>query len=136
MMKNRLPGQDELTGFLLAMSNLAPCRVLTLGGGADFLLEQGYFAQELDLGAQPEEEFDATLLENGGDSALWQEALRVLKPGGHLLLADLCVTDVKTHVLALQEAGFEVLHVEDATALWEGPADAKTRYFLSVCRKP
>ena len=25
---------------------------------------------------------------------------------------------------------------EDATALWEGPAEAKTRYFLSVCRKP
>lgn len=149
-------GGPELTEFLLAMSGLGPCRLLELGAeeASSVLLEAGYFAQGVDAVLAPEFEdgaFEAVLSQgvlygSGQEKAAWQEALRLLKQGGLFLLADACFSDVKGHVAVLQEAGFEVLHVEDATALWAeyGQMEileqlggrGRCRYFLSICRKP
>lgn len=167
-MRKKYSGGEALTEFLLAMSGLEPCRILDLGAGEGgtvrLLREQGFFAQGID--SEPsadveagdflhcpygDGEFDAVLSEgvffgSGQEEACWQEALRLLKKGGMLLLADVCFTDVKGHVTRLQDAGFQVDHVEDATALWaeyglleqveQVGGKGRCRYFLSVCQKP
>ena len=154
----------ELTEFLLAMSGLEPCRILDLGAGdgrtVGMLLEQGFFAQGIDSCAGENVEagdvlhcpyedgsFDAVITEgvayaSGQEQELLQEAKRVLKPGGMLLLADFCFTDTKGHVIMLENAGFQVNHVEDATAIWldaggleEMEEWDRCRYFLSICEK-
>jgi len=163
MTKKYMAG-EELTQFLLAMSGLEPCRILDLGAGEGrtvrMLIDQGFFAQGIDECAGeyveagdllhcPYEDgsFDAVIAEgvcyaSGQEQAVWQEAKRLLKNSGLLLLADFCFTDTKGHVQALENAGFQVLHVEDATALWldaGGLEDMKEwkrcRYFLTICER-
>jgi len=157
-MMTKYSGGDVLTEFLLTMSGLEPCRVLDLGAGngdtVRLLQEQGYFAEGAD-GDLPcgyaDGSFDAVISEgvcygSGQQEGLWQEALRLLKTGGMFLLADVCFTDTKGHVAALQDAGFQVEHVEDASALWaeyglleqveQLGGRGRCRYFLSVCTKP
>lgn len=163
MMKKYAAG-EELTQFLLAMSGLEPCRILDLGAGdgrtVRLLNEQGFFAQGIDETAGENVEagdvlhcpyadgsFDAVVAEgvcyaSGQEQAVWQEAKRLLKTGGMLLLADFCFTDTKGHVQALENAGFQVMHVEDATAVWldigcveDMEEWNRCRYFLSICEK-
>ena len=157
-MMTKYSGGDVLTDFLLTMSGMEPCRILDLGAGdgatVGMLQTQGYFAEGTD-GTVPcayeEGSFDAVISEgvcygSGQKEAMWQEALRLLKKGGMFLLADVCFTDTKGHVAALQDAGFQVEHVEDASALWaeyglleqveQLGGRGRCRYFLSVCSKP
>ena len=153
-MNKKYTGGPELTQFLLAMSGLAPCRILNLGTDngqtVELLLEQGFFAEETGeiLNCAYEDgSFDAVIAEgvcyaSGQEQEAWREARRLLKTGGMFLMADLCFTDTKGHVQALQDAGFQVLHVEDATALWlesgcpeDLEGQGRCRYFLSICEK-
>ena len=153
-MNKKYTGGPELTQFLLAMSGLAPCRILNLGTDngqtVELLLEQGFFAEETGeiLNCAYEDgSFDAVIAEgvcyaSGQEQAVWQEAKRLLKTGGMLLLADFCFTDTKGHVQALENAGFQVMHVEDATAVWldigcveDMEEWNRCRYFLSICEK-
>lgn len=156
-MMTKYSGGDVLTEFLLTMSGLEPCRILDLGAGngetVRMLLEQGFFAEGTDEvlpTAYEDGSFDAVICEgicygSGRKTELWQEALRLLKQGGMLLLADVCFTDTKGHVAELENAGYQVEHVEDASALWAEfglleqvellGGRGRCRYFLSVCTK-
>lgn len=168
MMMTKYAGGAELTEILLMMSGLEPCRILDLGaGGGDtvrLLREQGFFAQGMDADGNDDVEadnilrchyedgsFDAVISEGvffgtGREMEGWSEALRLLKTGGTLLLADVCFTDVRGHVERLQSTGFQVEHVEDASALWADcghleqveqlGGKGRCRYLLSVCTKP
>lgn len=167
-MTMKYAGGEILTEFLLTMSGLAPCRILDLGAGSGetirLLREQGYFAQGIDETGNEDVEpgdilhchyedgsFDAVISEGvlfgtGRETEGWAEALRLLKTGGTFLLADVCFTDVRGHVDRMQKAGFQVEHVEEATALWgdcgyleqveQLGGKGRCRYFLSVCTKP
>lgn len=73
--------------------------------------------------------FDAILSEcafyvSGSPKAALQEAARLLKKGGTLLLADVSPLPLETQIQTLQEAGFAVKHLEDITPLWK-------EYYLS-----
>ena len=167
-MTKKYTGGEVLTEFLLTMSGLEPCRILDLGAGSGetvrLLRDQGFFAQGIDeIGNEDVEagdflhchyedgSFDAVICEGvlfgtGREADGWAEALRLLKSGGTLLLADVCFVDVMGHVDRLEKAGFQVDHVEEASALWadcgylqqveELGGKGRCRYFLSVCRKP
>ena len=127
---------DELTTFLFEMADISPCRILELTGDegtAASLKEQGFDVVRPDEGTFEEVSFDAVISQ---DSAAAAEAAKLLKQGGTYLLSDVCLTDVKEHVLALEEAGFVVLHVEDATFLRSAAhPEEKHHYFLTVCEK-
>lgn len=140
MKEMKHPGGEELTGFLLAMSGLEPCRIVDFGAGGGhtvrFLRELGFFAEGLDLkpgedvqrGDFLQTDFEDGLLDavisecafyiSGAPDQAAAEAARVLRKGGLLLLADVCFTDVMEHVSWLETKGFRALHVEDATELW------------------
>ena len=166
-MMTKYAGGPELTEILLMMSGLEPCRILDLGAGdgatVRSLRDQGFFAQGLDQEGNADVEagdclhchyedgsFDTVISEgvcygSGQEAELWKEALRLLRKGGQFLLADVCFSNVKGHVQKLEEAGFQVNHVEDATVLWAeyGLLDqveqvggkGRCRYLLSICEK-
>ena len=152
-MTQRFAGNEELTAFLLTMSGLEPCRILELSTGEktarEQLLAQGFFAEamaEADTVLHtgfPDGTFDAILSEGSmflseDPAAARKEAARLLRQGGLLLLADGSRLSSKAHVLELEAAGFQVLHVEDATELWGGAdveGEEPLRYLLTICEK-
>lgn len=141
-MTERYAGGMELTGFLLEMAGLSPCRILDMDPHAAetvaYLKELGFDAVAMGDGELAD--FDAVISEGTFHETERGagEAARYLKQGGMLLLADVCLVDVKEHIAILEQAGFHVLHVEDATALWMElyPEQcSKCRYFLTICEK-
>lgn len=68
--------------------------------------------------------FDAIISEcaffiSGNAESARNEAARLLKKGGLLLLADVSFTSLEQHISDLNLAGFSVLQTEDITPLWK-----------------
>lgn len=159
-MQENYPEVGEMTVFLLEMAGLAPCRILDMGAGdgktVRYLKSLGFDALGLDKapGADveegdllhtlyPDESFDAVIAEcafqaSGDLSGAAKEAARLLKRGGMLLMSDVCHENVNEHIALLEGAGFNVLHVEDATPLWRelcAEAGNRGRFCLTICER-
>ena len=140
---NAHPGGTEHTRCLLAFaaeSGLSPgARVLDLGAGAgetvQLLQGLGYAAEGIDLAPRspsvregnllsadyPDGSFDAVISQcaffvSGDVPGALRESLRLLKPGGLLLLSDVSFESLAPQAEA---AGFCVLWEEDMTGLWK-----------------
>lgn len=137
-----------MTRHLLSLTPLVPCRILDMGAGngqsVQLLLDMGFDAVGIDLLCASQsvllqgdflhcpfaaQTFDAILSEcafyvSGSPKAALQEAARLLRKGGTLLLADVSPLPLETQIQTLQEAGFAVKHLEDITPLWK-------EYYLS-----
>ena len=140
------PGGQSMTRRLLQMADLPPGgQILELGCGAgqtnDYLRQLGYDALGIDLEAAgnsahiqagdmlhlpfPDAAFDAVVAEcslsaSGDVSAALQNAYRVLKPGGHLLVSDVFFQETDGQeaqrlVQLVRQAGFAVSEWEDAS---------------------
>lgn len=105
----------------------------------------------------PDQSFDAILSEcsfyvSGNPAGALQEARRLLKKGGYLLLADVSYHSPELHAQLLTSSGFQICAVEDLTALWKeyyisciwnGTADllcprrekGPCYYYLTVCER-
>ncbi len=150
------PGGREMTDRLLQMASFPTgAHVLELGcgnGQTTLLLQQlGYHAIGIDRKAIseashvqegdmlhlafPKESFDVVVAEcsmsaSGDVPAALEQAYRVLKPGGHLLISDVFFpeTDGKQGELwarMIQQAGFCMIELEDVSSV------AK-RYFFQI----
>lgn len=174
-MSEKHPGGISLTQKLIRLSGISPCHILDMGAGdghsVRFLKELGFQAEGIDLVPDkdvssgnflfcpfPDESFDAILSEcsfyiSGDSPTAIKEAVRLLKPGGKLLLADVSFLAPENFCQTLEEAGLSVLHLEDYTQLWKeyyisciwnGTADelcplpshkGKCSYYLTVCER-
>ena len=136
---NGHPGGIAHTRHLLDLASLpAGARILDLGAGAGesvlLMRELGYDASGLDLSPRAEFVQQGDLLQTGlPDAAVdavrsqcsffvsgnvqqaLQEAHRLLKPGGKLLLSDVFFSPAEA---LMQNAGLTVLCKEDLTAQW------------------
>jgi len=143
---NRHPGGGEHTRRLMELANLPDgASVLDMGAGAgetvELLRSLGFAARGIDLDPRgdsvercdllhtpyPGGSFDAVLSEcayfvSGDQPGALREAYRLLKSGGTLLLSDVFF-DAPEELLA--SAGFQILYIEDMTALWR-------EYFLEA----
>ena len=167
---NRHPGGEEHTLHMLELAALpAGSKILDLGAGAGesvrLLRELGYDAAGLDLRPRSgdvsrgdllrtgfaDESFDGILSEcafyvSGDIPGAFRESFRLLKPGGALMVSDVCFAAPEP---IAESAGFHVEHAEDLTplwreyyieAIWRGTADCcgirgKCAYKLLICRK-
>lgn len=141
---NRHPGGKKNTYRLLNMGKLEPpCRILDAGCGegesVSLLKEMGFDAVGADLknGIDflnlpfDDESFDAVISEcaffiSGNQKKAIEEAFRVLKPGGKLLLADIFFEDIP----------FEVSEIEDITDEWKEYYLEKIWAGESICDIP
>ena len=169
---NGHPGGREHSLKMLALSGLLPgsC-ILDMGAGAGetikLLREQEYKIRGIDLNPRSEEVEQGDFLQSslpgdmfdgiisqcaffvsGNVPKAFQEACRMLKPGGILMLSDVCPQGQGLDRQA-EEAGFYVLYAEDLTtqwkayyieAIWRGTADCvpgqiKCNYQMVICRK-
>ena len=132
---NGHPGGTEHTRRLLELANLPRgARIIDLGAGAgeavQLMREQGFDALGIDLRPRselvekgdmhasgfPSESFDAVLSQcafflSGDPPAALQEAQRILKPEGLLLLSDVFFEEPIF-------PGYTVLYTEDLTQQW------------------
>ena len=159
---------------LLAMAALSPpCRILDMGAGKGEslgrLLDLGFDAVGIDLRAEgavsagdflhcpfPAASFDAVLSEcaffvSGDVRGALREAARLVRPGGKLLLGDVCFLCLHEWEALLGDTGFRLLQAEDQSAawkqyylesIWEGRdigsgsfPKGKCRYYLTVCER-
>ena len=136
---NGHPGGQTHTRRMLELAALPRgARILDMGAGAGetlrLLRALGFDAVGVDLAPRgegveqgdflhlsfPDGSFDAVLSQcaffvSGDVPGALREARRVLKPGGKLLLSDVCFEDP---VPLLTTADFNVLHSEDLTVQW------------------
>ena len=167
---NGHPGGEENTRRMLALAGLPRgARVLDLGAGAGetlaLLRGLGFRAEDLDLSPRsplvdkgdllhtpyPDGSFDGVLSQcafflSGDLPGAYREAWRLLRPGGVLMLSDVCFEAPEP---LAEAAGFRVEHAEDLTAawreyyleaIWRGTAECcgirgKCDYRLLICRK-
>lgn len=140
----RHPGGEDHTLTLLKRSGLTPpARILDMGAGAGealaLLRHQGFDAAGIDLEPRSPQvaqgnflrapyesaSFDGILTQcafyvSGDPFAAFQEARRLLKPGGKLMFSD-----VWEETQAVAIPGFVIETVEDMTPLWR-------EYFLEA----
>lgn len=163
------PGGREHSLRMLSLSGLRLGRVLDMGAGAGESLELmkglGLQAEGIDLCPRgggvlrgdmlslpyPEASFDGVMSQcsfylSGDVAAALAEAHRVLRPGGALMLSDVCFQDISPMIRA---AGFEIALEEDMSAQWREyylealwredeictPVRGKCRYMLYICRR-
>ncbi len=167
---NRHPGGEAHTRRLLALAALpVGSRILDLGAGEGeslpLLRSLGYEAAGLDLAPRgpgvekgdllhapwPDASFDGLLSQcafflSGDLPGAYREAWRLLRPGGVLMLSDVCFEAPEP---LAEAAGFRVEYAEDMTAawreyyleaIWRGTAECcgirgKCAYRLLICRK-
>ncbi len=137
---NRHPGGQKNTEYMIKIAGIPQgARILDMGAGAGetvrWLRKQGYSAKGIDLEPQDpvvekgdflnsgleKESFDAIISQcaffiSGNTERALQEAYRLLKPGGFLMLSDLFSQKAS---LLLEGAGFETVYEEDLTAMWK-----------------
>lgn len=140
------------------MARLKPCRILDMGSGSglslEFLKSLGFEAVGVDIKKTahsacgdiraldfPSESFDAALSEcsffiSGDFEAALNEAVRILRPGGKLLLADVFFKDIGELSGAFESVGLKIIDIRDKTpawkeyllrSIWEG-ADVRPEY--------
>ncbi len=155
---NRHPGGVEHTRRMLALARLPEgASVLDLGAGDGetlaLLRSLGYAARGIDWEPRsetvergdllrapfPDGSFDAVLSQcafflSGDVPGAFREAYRLLRPGGTLLLSDLCFAPLRPPAEA---AGFRILCQEDLTEAWrEYYLEALWREELPCCEIP
>ncbi|MBR5510563.1 MAG: class I SAM-dependent methyltransferase [Lachnospiraceae bacterium] len=166
------PGGMEHSLNMLTLSQLLPgSSILDMGAGAGetvrLFRNREYKVRGMDLKPQSEEVEQGDFLQSGFSEELFDgiisqcaffvsgnvqkallEACRMLKPGGILMLSDVCPKGQDLGRQA-EEAGFLVLYAEDLTtqwkeyyieAIWRGTADCvpcqvKYNYQMVICRK-
>ncbi len=170
----RHPDGKAQTMRLITLAGLSPCKVLDMGAGSgeavSLLRALGFDAIGIDKAGKngvmagdflrcpfPDGSFGAVLSEcaffvSGDPESALQEACRLLKKGGKLLLSDVAFGSGQTFQKSLQEAGFRVLAFSDETeewkkyyieCIWNGTADllcdcarrGKCGYYLAVCER-
>ena len=173
---NGHPGGEFHTRQLLERSGLTPpAKLLDMGAGlgesVKLLYALGFDAHGIDL--NPSSTFEDVLVTQGdflnppfeGSSfhgilsqcafyvsghpqKAFASAYQLLKPGGILMLSDVCPRDTNLKSQA-EQAGFTVLHAEDQTpawkeyyieAIWRGtaqcfPCNQKMNYEMIICKK-
>ncbi len=167
------PGGMEHTRRLVELGNLRQgAKVLDFGAGAGeslaLLKELGHCPQGIDLEPRgdgvrqgdflrtpfADGSFDAVLSQcsffvSGDVPGAFREAARLLKPGGVLMLSDVCPVEDSLAALA-EQAGLLARYREDMTAqwrqyyiqgIWDGTMDCMPRgrkfcYELLIARKP
>jgi len=126
---------------MLELAELRPsCRILDLGAGDGGTVRKlkslGFDASGIDLAPgegvdrgdilaapYPDGRFDAlisqcTFFVTGDVPQAFRESRRLLRPGGKLLLSDVCFGGEGTLRKAAEDAGFGVLVTEDLTPVW------------------
>ena len=174
---NRHPGGIPHTRQMISLSGLLPpAKILDMGAGSgesvEYLRSLGFEAEGIDLVSQsnsfaaayilrgdflhpPYENnyFDGILSQcafyvSGQPADALSTAYRLLKPGGLLMLSDVCPGDTSLKILA-EASGFSVYHYEDQTpgwkeyyieSIWRGTAecfrtDKKMNYEMVICKK-
>ena len=167
---NRHPGGEEHTKRLLEHAALPKgARILDMGAGSGeavrLMKAAGYDAVGIDLAPRseiilhgdclrtgfPDRSFDAVLSQcafflSGDVPGAFRESHRLLKPGGALMVSDVCFEAPEP---IAEAAGFRIEYAEDLTALWReyyleaiwrGTAECcgirgKCAYKLLICRK-
>ena len=167
---NRHPGGEEHTRHMLALAALPEgAKILDLGAGAgesvELLRALGYDAAGIDLEPRsdtvqkgdllhtgyPDASFDGVLSQcafylSGDVPGAFRESYRLMKPGGALMVSDVCFEAPEP---IAEAAGFRIEYAEDLTALWReyylealwrGTAACcgirgKCAYKLLICRK-
>ena len=155
---NSHPGGPEHTRRMTDLAQLPPgARVLDMGAGAgesvQLMRSLGLDAHGIDLEPRgeavergdflhapyPDGSFDAVLSQcaffvSGDRAGALREALRLLRPGGLLLLSDVFFEEPTA---LLRAAGFTVTHAEDVTPLWRAYyIDALWRDECPCCELP
>ena len=135
---NRHPGGEEHTRHMLALAALPEgARILDLGAGAgesaELLRALGYDAAGIDLEPRsepvqkgdllhtgyPDGSFDGILSQcafflSGDVPGAFRESFRLLKPGGALMVSDVCFEAPEP---IAEAAGFRIEYAEDLTVL-------------------
>lgn len=164
------PGGEAHTNYMIELSFLpAGSKWLDMGAGdgtsVRILRKAGFQADGIDLSPRGEDvdrgdflhtdypagAFDGILSQcafyaSGSQAEAFQEAARLLRKGGKLVISDVCF-DVVAMLNTARQAGFSVRHIDDLTAQWREyylealwkeenvPTGKNCSYILLVCER-